>query len=271
MHHTPSKDTSTRLAEHWREQHGVTLIELLVAMLMALVVSLAAFSILEFTSSDVSRITSRTHVNQTGRIALQKIMLALHSSCVALEVNPIVEGSNGEKLKFISESGAEPAFSTVHEHVITYNETAGTLTEQTFPSTGSETKEGNYPFSTTPSSTTKLLTGVKKTEVTNETTHVIEKLPIFQYYKYYKKGETIPTGDPEPPYGELIPVGTGFTAAEAEAVAKVTIGFTLKPEGTESVIAKGDQPIALEDSAVFRLTPSSTSSESLNSPCSEAP
>jgi len=244
----------------WRDQRGVTLIELLVAMIMALVVSLAAFSILEFTSSDVSRITSRAHVDQTGRIALQKIMLALHSSCVALEVNPIVEGSTGEKLKFISESGTEPAFSTVHEHVITYNETAGTLTEQTFPSTGAETKEGNYPFSTTPSSTTKLLTGVKPTGTT----------AIFQYYKYYKKGETIPTGDVEAPYGELIP-GSGLTPAEAEAVAKVTIGFTLKPEGTEGVIAKGHQPIALEDSAVFRLTPSSTSSESLNSPCSEAP
>jgi prepilin-type N-terminal cleavage/methylation domain-containing protein len=263
---TPPSSKRTRTQRHarWLDQRGVTLIELLVAMLIALVVSLAAFSILEFTASDVSRITSRTHVNQTGRIALQKIMLALHSSCVALEVNPIVEGSNGEKLKFISESGTEPSFATVHEHVITYTppvgKVEGTLTEQTFPSNGPESK-GNYPFSATASTTTKLLTGVNTTGTT----------PIFQYYKYFKKGETIPTGDVEPPYGELIPVGTGFNAAEAEAVAKVTVGFTLKPEGIESVIAKGDQPIALEDSAVFRLTPSSTSSEHINSPCSEAP
>ena len=149
--------------------------------------------------------------------------------------------------------------------MITYNKTEGTLTEQTFPSTGPQTKEGNYPFSTTASSTTKLLTGVKQTESSGK------EIPVFQYYKYYKKGEAIPTGDKEPPYGELIPVGEGFTAAEAESVAKITISFTLKPEGKESIIAKGDQPIALEDSAVFRLTPSSTSSESLNSPCSEAP
>jgi type II secretory pathway component PulJ len=260
------KHTGAQRYPSWRDQSGVTLLELLVAMIMALVVSLAAFSILEFTSSDVSRITSRTHVDQTGRIALQKIMLALHSTCVALEVNPIVEGSSSEKLKFISESGTEPAFSTVHEHIITYNKAEGTLTEQVFPSTGPETKEGNYPFSTTASSTTKLLTGVKQFENSKK-----EEVPIFQYYKYYKKGEALPTGDTEAPYGELIPVKAGFTAAEAETVAKVTISFTLKPEGTESVIAKGGQPIALEDSAVFRLTPSSTSSESLNSPCSEAP
>jgi prepilin-type N-terminal cleavage/methylation domain-containing protein len=260
-----STGTGAPRGGRWREQHGVTLIELLVAMIMALVVSLAAFSILEFTSSDVSRITSRAHVDQTGRIALQKIMLALHSSCVALEVNPIVEGSNSERLKFVSASGTEPAFKTgeVYLHEITYA-TTGTLTEKTFPSIGPETKEGNYPFSATPSSTTKLLTGVEKAESTK---------PVFQYYKYYKKGEEVPTGDPEPPYGELVPAtpSTGFTTKEAESVAKVTIGFKLKPEGTESVIAKGDQPIALEDSAVFRLTPSSTSSESLNSPCSEAP
>jgi prepilin-type N-terminal cleavage/methylation domain-containing protein len=267
MSRLPSNNASARRGGRLREQHGVTLIELLVAMIMALVVSLAAFSILEFTTNDVSRITSRAHVDQTGRIALQKIMLALHSSCVALEVNPIVEGSAGEKLKFISESGTEPAFSTVHEHVITYNKTAETLTEQTFVSTGAETKEGNYPFSTTPTSSipTTLLTGVEQSESGGT------KTPIFQYYKYYKKGETIPTGDPEAPYGELIPVSTGFSKEEAERVAKVTIGFTMKPEGTESVIAKGDQPIALEDSAVFRLTPSSTSSTGLNAPCSEAP
>jgi len=265
----------------WREQHGVTLIELLVAMLIALVVTLAAFSILEFTSSDVSRITSRTHVNQTGRIALQKIMLALHSSCVALEVNPVVEGSTAEKIKFISASGSQATFATgeVYMHVITYTppsgKVAGTLTEQTFPSISSEGSgtattgnpgSGNYFFSTTPSSTTKLLTGVQQSESGGT------KIPIFQYYKYYKNGEAIPTGDPEAPYGELIPVAvTGFTPAEAERVAKITIAFTLKPEGTESVIAKGDQPIALEDSAVFRLTPSSTSSEAINAPCSEAP
>jgi prepilin-type N-terminal cleavage/methylation domain-containing protein len=274
-----SINTGTRRV-HWREQHGVTLIELLVAMIMALVVSLAAFSILEFTSSDVSRITSRAHVDQTGRIALQKIMLALHSSCVALEDNPIVEGSTAEKIKFISASGTQATFATgeIYMHVITYTPASGkvegTLTEQTFPSTSSEGSgtatsgnpgSGNYFFSTTPSSTTKLLTGVEQSESGGA------KIPIFQYYKYYKKGETLPTGDVEAPYGELIPVGTGFTTEEAERVAKTTISFTLKPEGTESVIAKGDQPIALEDSAVFRLTPSSTSSEGLNAPCSEAP
>jgi prepilin-type N-terminal cleavage/methylation domain-containing protein len=263
MTRASSKDTDTRPGARWREQHGFGLIELLVSMLIGLVVSLAAFAMLEFTTTDVSRITARAHVDQTGRVALQKIMLGLHSACVALEVNPVIEGSTGEKLKFISESGAQAAFTTVSEHEIVYNSSKNTLTEQTFPSTGSETG-GNYPFSTTASSTTTLLTGVKQTGST----------PIFQYYRYYKEGDTIPEHDTELPYGELNPnpiYGLPLSKTEAENVAKVSVGFTLNPEGHESIIAKGDQPVALEDSAVFRLAPTSTTTGHLNTPCSEAP
>jgi prepilin-type N-terminal cleavage/methylation domain-containing protein len=259
----PSKHTGAQRRGRWREQQAFSLIELLVAMLIGLVVSLAAFAMLEFTTTDVSRITARAHVDQTGRVALQKIMLGLHSACVALEVNPIIEGSNGEKIKFISESGPQAAFTTVNEHEIVYNSSKYTLTEQTFPSTGSETG-GNYPFSTTASSTTTLLTGVKQTGST----------PIFQYYRYYKEGDTIPESHTELPYGELNPnpISTlPLSKTEAENVAQTTVSFTLDPEGHESIIAKGDQPIALEDSAVFRLAPASTSPEHPNSPCSERP
>jgi prepilin-type N-terminal cleavage/methylation domain-containing protein len=264
-----SKDTGAPSGARWREQRGVTLIELLVAMIMTLVLSLAAFSILEFATADVSRITSRVHADQTGRTALEKLMLQLHSSCVALEVNPIVEGSNNEKIKFVSASGKESAFATseVFMHEIIYNKAEGTLIEKTYVSTGPESK-GNYPFSTTVSTTTKLLKGVKQTVNTKK-----EEIPVFQYYRYYKTGDMIPEGDKELPYGELNPkpMETKELEKEVENVAKVTVSFTLAPEGHESIVAKGGQPVALEDSAVFRLTPSSTSSEHLNSPCSEAP
>ena len=115
-------------------EHGFSLIELLVAMIMGLVISLAAFSILEFTTSDVSRITARAHVTQTGRVALEKLMLQLHSACVSVNVNPIQAKSTGTTLKFVSEtspvnSNNEPtsSFATVKEHEIVYTPPSGKI------------------------------------------------------------------------------------------------------------------------------------------------
>jgi hypothetical protein len=56
---------------------------------------------------------------------------------------------------------------------------------------------------------------------------------------------------------------------DAEKVAKVNVSFTLTPEGSEGIIAKGGQPVALEDSAVLRFTPASEEAANTNQPCAE--
>jgi prepilin-type N-terminal cleavage/methylation domain-containing protein len=259
------------------DEHGFSLIELLVAMIMGLVISLAAFSILEFTTSDVSRITARAHVSQTGRVALEKLMLQLHSACVSVNVNPIQAKSSGTTLKFVSEtspvnSNHEPSssFSTVKEHEITYTprsgKIAGTLIEKSRTSIGLNNATGEYEFNPSEKPTeTKLLSGVSQTK----------EVPVFQYYRYYT------SKDPEAKLGQIDPEAMSTVAmakeevkekrkvTEAEKVAKVTVGLTLAPEGYEGIIAKGGQPVALEDSAVLRFTPSSEEASSNNHPCAE--
>jgi prepilin-type N-terminal cleavage/methylation domain-containing protein len=264
-----------------RGEHGFSLIELLVAMIMGLVISLAAFSILEFTTSDVSRITARAHVTQTGRVALEKLMLQLHSACVSVNVNPIQAKSSGTTLKFVSEtsplnSNNEPSssFSTVKEHEIIYTpasgKIAGTLIEKSRTSIGLNNATGEYEFnpSETPAET-KLLSGVRQTEREEK------KVPVFQYYRYYT------SKDSEAKLGQIDPEAMSTVAmakeevkekrkyTEAEKVAKVTVGLTLAPEGYEGIIAKGGQPVALEDSAVLRFTPSSEEASGNNYPCAE--
>jgi prepilin-type N-terminal cleavage/methylation domain-containing protein len=273
-----SMSTPGMTAPHAGHEDGYTLVEVLIATAIGLIVSFAAFSVLEFTSSDASRITERAHADQTGRVALEKIMLQLHSACVAVNINPIYAKSTGTAIKFVSEtsplnSNKEPvsSLSTVRLHEIIYKPasggTEGTLTEKSWPSYGSTP---NYLFHNTTETPTerKLLKGIKQS--INEKG---EEVAIFQYYRYYQTGDTIPTGHLTLPYGEINPAPLSNKemekTEEAESVAKITVSFTLAPEGKEGAFAKGDRPVPLEDSATLRLAPASEASSSPNSPCTE--
>jgi prepilin-type N-terminal cleavage/methylation domain-containing protein len=252
------------------DDQGFTLVEVLIAMAIGLIVSLAAFSVLEFTSNDVTRITERSHADQTGRVALEKIMLQLHSACVAVTINPVKLGSGESTLKFISENSPlntnkEPTseLSTVRLREIIYTAASGskegTLTEKSWPSYGTDP---NYLFHETTETPTEktLLKGVKQT--INETTK--QAVPVFQYYRYYQ------TGDTGAKLGQLDPNPmTLATEEQAEEIAKVTVNFTLAPEGREGSFAKGDRPVVLEDSAIFRLATSSEATGNPNLPCTQ--
>lgn len=251
-------------------EQGFTMIELLVAISMGIVISLAAFSFLGFATSDVSRINERVHIDQTARTTLENIVLELHSACVTPSVVPIIPGSTSESIKFISEAGTGSALSSVHEHEIIYEAakgaTKGKLVEKTYlntpPPTGKEAPE--YSFPKTASTTKRLLTGITQSESGGK------KVPIFLYYRYYQEGDTVPTGHTTIPYGELYPTplssGELEKEAGAEKVVKVTVSFTLAPEGAELSTFNRDRPVPLQDSVVFRLAPAAESSSNL--PCS---
>jgi prepilin-type N-terminal cleavage/methylation domain-containing protein len=253
-----------------REERGFTLIELLVAMSLGILVSGIALSLLNFTTADVTRITERVHADQTGRAALEKLMLALHSSCLTVKSDPIKSGSTAEKLRFISETSAEnehgepsAALPTIRLHEVVYTagsgKIEGTLTENSWASKGIPP---NYEFNEKETSTKRtLLTGLQKTENSAK-----EIIPIFRYYRYYREA------DSKAVLGELDPTPmSGEITTEAPDVAKVNVNFTAVPEGKENKINKsfgGGRPVALEDSAILRLAPSSEEN-STNLPCAE--
>lgn len=253
-----------------RDERGFTLIELLVAMSLGILVSGIALSLLNFTTADVTRITERVHADQTGRVALEKLMLALHSSCLTVKSDPIRPESTESKLRFVSETSAEnehgepsAALPTIKLHEVVYTagsgKTEGALTEKSWTSEGTSP---NYKFNEKETPTKRiLLTGVEQTETAKK-----EILPVFRYYRYYR--ET----DSKAILGELDPNAmTGkLTEETAPQVAKVNVNFTAVPEGKENKINTGlggGRPVALEDSAILRLSPSSEASS--NSPCAE--
>ncbi|HEY5193652.1 MAG TPA: prepilin-type N-terminal cleavage/methylation domain-containing protein [Solirubrobacteraceae bacterium] len=259
-----------------RDERGLTLIELLVAMSLGIIVTGIAFSLLNFTTADVTRISERVHVDQTGRVALEKLMLALHSSCVATKAEPIRFGSSEKILRFVSETSGENAHGeptsslpTIRLREVIYTEASGkkegTLTENSWPSTGVPPK---YEFNEAETPTKRtLLTGIKRTEGEKK-----ELIKIFRYYRYYKTTDTKPT------LGELDPTelvinskaSTSVQKEEAAQIAKVAVSFTAVPEGKENkedTSLGNGRPVALEDSAILRLSPSSE--ESNNLPCAE--
>jgi prepilin-type N-terminal cleavage/methylation domain-containing protein len=257
-----------------RDERGFTLIELLVAMSLGIIVSGVALSLLNFTTADVTRITERVHADQTGRVALEKLMLALHSSCLTAKSDPIKPESTTSKLRFVSETSAEneygepsAALPTIKLHEVTYmpgsGKTEGTLIEKSWTSKG---VPPNYEFNEKETPTTRtLLTGIEQTENAKK-----EILPVFRYYRYYRES------DSKAVLGELdpTPVVSGsekLKESEALDVAKVSVNFTALPEGKENKINTelgGGRPVALEDSAILRLSTSSEASSS-NLPCAE--
>lgn len=215
---------STRLCG----ERGFTLIETLVAILTGVIVTGAAFSILDISLRQSSRVADRVSADQRGRIAMEKILLELHSSCVSVGANPIQPESTGTNLKFLSQTSSEPYFTSMTKHEIFLS--GSTLKDASYQSNGGN--EVKWSFPGTPTSTTTLLTGVTAPS----------KGAMFEYFKY-----TVAN------LSTALPASPSLSAAEAKAAAKVNVNFTVAPE-TGNV--KADRQIELSDGVVLRLSPS---------------
>jgi prepilin-type N-terminal cleavage/methylation domain-containing protein len=250
-----------------RAEHGFSLIELLVSMLMATVITGAAMSFLIFTTEDVSHITARVGVDQNGRLEMQRLISELNSACFQPTIHPILTGASASTLIFESEAGEGSEFPTVQKHEVVYTKgtgtTEGTLVEKAYVSTGTKESGGTITreYANGPTTTRRLLTGIRQTK------SGAEEVPLFRYYRYYHEGDSPPQGSSAVPYGEIDPTPLTNPSAEAANITKVTVAFTLAPQGKEAVSFNHDRPVALEDSALFRLEPSSETPTVKNLPC----
>ena len=255
--------------------HGFTLIELLVAMALAMVVMLALFTIIEFSTTQEARISERVQADRIGRRSMTKIVDELHSSCTGFGATAIqapgttptapLEKTGPLNLWFISAYGSSSSASAVqtkvYEHDIHWastgksntGETLGTLTDYAFESTASSgpgTKSGVWEFPTL--------------EIAHAQAHVLAQnvIPptvssantIFQYYKLSSST------------GAFTALSSGEvpTAAAADEVAKVTINFTQAPEAGST---KLDRMVPFNDAVVLRFNATETGSEAEDEPC----
>jgi hypothetical protein len=258
---------------------GLTLIELLISMSVGVVVIAAGFGVMRAAANQQLRTQEKSNAQQRARIAVENVMLELHSGCVGPTVTPVwlaplTSVVNGERLRFISRSSNEPQLEKVLLREIEYHPTgteAHTLTEKIyenvpFPTGG---KQPNFTFPATPKKKRVLLTHVNPSK-----TAAGVEIPIFQYYRYVAEAGGRNSGELS---------STAMTKGELELEAKEEEEEVAKGEGRGNEVAKvsvnfsvgseaeykqfKDIGVTVTDSAVFRVDPSSTTPGVIDVPC----
>jgi Tfp pilus assembly protein PilW len=254
-------------------EHGFSLIEMLVAMLSVTVVMIALVAVLEFSTSQQSRINDRVQADRLGRIAMTRMIDELHSSCTgfgedalqgpsATPTSPLAQ-TGAVNLWFISAYGSATSGhalpETVSEHDLNWEKTKskegvslGTLRDYSFQSkanTGPKyAKAWEFPeLKVANAKTTILSTNVIPPVVSGAET-------VFQYYTV--SNET----------GAFSPLTASIPHEAIENnIVKVVISFTQAPEDESVKLARA---VPYSDAVVLRLNPAETGTTVQDEPCS---
>jgi Tfp pilus assembly protein PilW len=222
-----------------RDENGMTLVELLVAMSAGTIVMAGVILAMIVTMRETNRVASHVEANQNARIAMTKIINQLHSACVAPQIAPVREDSTSTMLSFIHQSGSAVA----PEPVLSRITLAGTsLSQSDYPVAGGAAP--NWTFAETASSTAQLMTGVSV---------ISASVPIFRYFSY-SNGTVSTTPLAASPLGE-----------NAAKTVQVDIAFKAAPGKT--VAGDTNAQTAIQNAALLRLTPPGYSSTTANLPC----
>jgi hypothetical protein len=254
----------------FRAERGATLLELLVAMASATIIMIAMVALLQFTSTQASRITERVQSDRLGRNAMTRIVDELHSGCIGFGTQAVqgpsstpvapLESTGPVNLWFItsygSASGSLAVEKTVYEHDVRWAEEGktgqGTLTDYWFESaagSGPGTTSGKWEFPVLEVGKAKrrvLATKVIPLTVSGTKT-------IFQYFTLSST-----TGA----FTQLTEKYS--TEATADKIARVVISFTQAPEGGSTKLGRA---VSFNDAVVLRLNPTETGEGVKDEPC----
>ena len=232
-----------------RNERGVGIPELLVTVFAGAIVLISIFSLIQITGRSTAQVVARVDANQRSRPVLERILDELHSSCLSRDTIPVFAGSSEESLSFIHQTGAAVSPVPVKRTIAINN---GTLTDTVYP-LASGTTPDTWVFSSTPSSSTQLLTRVGKARLGSPEADV----PLFRYYAY-TNGVLDPTPLPAP-------VGTGLSATDAGRTVQVTVAFSAAPMADPNPAMRN--AVSVAGSAVLRFSPPSADTTKVNGPC----
>ncbi|HEX2070819.1 MAG TPA: prepilin-type N-terminal cleavage/methylation domain-containing protein [Thermoleophilaceae bacterium] len=198
---------------HLCDDSGMTLIELMIGMSIALVVTFASLAVLQRATTASHEIADRTDALQRGRLAMETITRQLRSQvCLGETAEPISYG-DGSTLTFYAD--LSDGSQNIERRRLTFVPPAGgapgRIVEEVFPGAGV------YPdleFGTVPASSRVLLSGARQIESGGQAR------PVFSYFAF----------EPGSPTGDLEELTTPLSATDASRTIMVHIGFVAQPE-----------------------------------------
>jgi len=230
-------------------EDGFTLIEMMVALVTGLVVTGAAFLLLQVTSEQTSRARDYVQASQLGRSAMTSIIDDLNSACVSENTVPVGSKSTTESVVFVTafSKKTEVQPSEVQQHTIYWEKKAGeTGTIFDTKALGeSKTEAGEWVFK---AAAKPVAIDANTQRVKNATSGEKE---IFRYYKY---AETTNEGGGEEGLSALTPIALKSgqrLEGEAKNVAAVMVSFRSLPSDNSEKIGRD---VDLSDQAIFAFS-----------------
>jgi hypothetical protein len=213
-----------------RDESGQTLIDLLTAITIALIVSFAAFALLEFVMKRTGEVDGRVDATQRGRMIVDTMTRELRSQ-VCLDANTPAMATrtgditDGNTATFYADLTADTPTQLAAKpgpdlHKLAYDSTAHTITDTTYKSSWNNT--------TTPPSIVVAAMASSTRVIASDVTDAGG--PIFKYYAY--DTAAIPS-----PSVQLEAGGGALTVPELATVARIDINLKVLPKRSANQIA----------------------------------
>jgi hypothetical protein len=175
-----------------------------VSLTVGSVLILAAFSLLDTSTAQSTKVTERVDSTQRGRLALDEIMRQLRSQVCVGQGTPAIADGRDDSITFhtfMSEGEFRP-----RRHTIAYEPSSRSIVEYAYAPIGSGSSV-SYPE--TPTSTRTLLSDAV----------LLEGQPLFEYYTWSSTGQVLPS----------VRLTTPLAQASLARVVRVVIRFQSEP------------------------------------------
>ena len=206
------------------DERGFTLPELLIALVIALIVSFATFSLVEVAMRKAGETEARVKAAQQGRMAMDTLVRQLRSQVCLNTPTPTPPMSppagfgtvtRGDTAVFYTDftDAGKPTTVAPELHVLTYDAATRRLIERDYTGTIAPVT-GGYQYTYPSAASTPA-----KTKTLAENVIPLTGVPVFAYYAYNNAAA------PPRPDLSLAAPASGMVAADTALVARIVVNF----------------------------------------------